>query len=73
LRRRVGAAGVGSHPIEDESGDRRIDLTKLRRFALANDCWNPEYMKLNPGMQRMNVVNRLRAKVRRDAYEVKWA
>lgn len=42
--------------------DGQIDLAKLRRFAEANDCWRAEYEQLNPGMQRMSVGNRLRAK-----------
>ena len=38
----------------------------LKRFAKANGCWNDKYDKFpNPGLIRMNVVNRLRAKVRK--------
>lgn len=49
-----------------------IDTAKLRRLAEANGCWKPEYEHLNAGMQRMNVGNRLRAKVRRGE-AVSWA
>jgi hypothetical protein len=54
----------------DGSGE-RIDLNKLREFAEANGCWVGGYAHLNPGMQRMNVVNRLRAKVRK-GHEIVW-
>lgn len=56
----------------DDGGVDRIDGELLKRFAIANECWVKEYVLLNPGQRRMNVGNRLRAKVRRDGYEVKW-
>lgn len=56
---------------EDDGGDKCLDLPKLVRFAKANDCWVDKYAKLNPGQVRMNVGNRLRAKVRK-GYEPKW-
>lgn len=56
----------------DESDEIKIDAALLKRFAQANECWMPEYSKLNVGQQRMNVGNRLRAKVRKDDYKVKW-
>ena len=50
----------------------RVDLEKLRRFADANGCWQDKYERLNPGQQRMNVGNRLRAKVAK-GHVVVWA
>jgi hypothetical protein len=57
--------------VEGEDGTSRIDVTKLRAFARANGCWDPKYAHLNVGMQRMNIANRLRAKVRK-GHEVVW-
>lgn len=56
---------------EDESGEMRVDATLLRQFARANDCWVPAYASLNIGQQRMNIGNRLRAKVRK-GHVVAW-
>lgn len=56
---------------EGDDGEVRIDRVKLRRFALANGVWDPKYAHLNIGMQRMNVANRLRAKVRK-GHEIVW-
>lgn len=60
--------------VEGEDGETGIDAAKLRRFAIANECWVESYASLkNVGMQRMNIANRLRAKVRKDPnYEIKW-
>lgn len=55
----------------NEDGDVRIDKAKLRSFAKANDCWVPTYAHLNVGMQRMNIANRLRAKIKK-GHEVVW-
>lgn len=38
-----------------------LDVDELRKIAQTHDVWKPEYEDLNPGMQRMNVSNRLRA------------
>ena len=48
-----------------------IDLTALRKLAEVNNCWNSAWTRLNPGMQRMNTGNKLRAKIRRGE-TVKW-
>lgn len=56
---------------EDESGQLRINVRKLVQFAKANDCWVDGYKDLNVGQQRLNVGNRLRAKIKR-GWEVKW-
>ena len=44
---------------------RRIDTGKLRALAEANEVWDDKYARLNPGQQRMNVGNRLRAKIKK--------
>ena|SRR5262245_65244078 len=56
--------------VKDEENE-IVDLDKLRRFAQLNGCWVDDYKNLNPGQQRMNVGNRLRAKVRK-GHEVIW-
>ena len=57
---------------DDETGEMRVSLDALRRFAEANKCWVETYSRLrsrtggwNAGMARMNVANRLRAKLRK--------
>lgn len=50
----------------------KIDWKRFTAFAQANGCWSEDYRKLNKGMRRMNVVNRLRARIARKE-EVKWA
>lgn len=48
------------------------DRPQLVTFAKANGCWDDKYSKLpNPGLVRMNVINRLRAKVRK-GHKVIW-
>lgn len=48
------------------------DAAKLKKFAQANDCWDAKYDALpSAGLRRMNVVNRLRAKVRK-GHQVVW-
>jgi hypothetical protein len=44
---------------------------KFKAFAQANGVWQDRYDALNPGLQRMNVVNRLRAAVKKNAV-IKW-
>jgi len=41
--------------------DGKVDLSKLRALAERNNVWNDKYSKLNAGMQRMTVRNRLAA------------
>lgn len=69
------AQQVSDHvSYKDEDGKRRIDTDKLRAFAIANGCWVDTYSHLNAGMQRMNVANRLRARVRKEEdFEIVWA
>ena len=45
-------------------GAEGIDLQLLRVVADANNLWNSRWESLNPGMQRMNLSNRLRAILR---------
>lgn len=54
-----------------ETGEDYMDVALLKRFAKANDCWQESYLRLNNGQMRMNVGNRLRAKVKK-GYEVVW-
>lgn len=57
---------------DDETGEMKIDEKKLVRFAKLNDAWVDSYKDLNVGMRRMNVANRIRAKVKRDDYKIVW-
>lgn len=54
-----------------EADDGSLDLTKLKALALLNGCWQPGYERLNRGMRRLNVGNRLRA-LARNGVTVKW-
>lgn len=61
---------------EDDAGELKVVLDLLRNFAKANECWVTAYASLrsrtgawNAGMARMNVANRLRARLRRIAKE----
>lgn len=56
----------------DRTGKPRVDTNKLREFAEINEVWVPSYGSLNPGMQRMNVANRLRTRVRK-GFKVYWS
>jgi hypothetical protein len=51
--------------IRGVNGKATCDVGMLREVADANDAWDAKYEKLNPGMQRMNVGNKLRARVKR--------
>jgi hypothetical protein len=58
----------------DELGARVATIplgAEFKKFAQANRVWNDKYDRLNPGLQRMNVVNRLRAEIKR-GHQVKW-
>lgn len=48
-----------------------VDRAKLRKFAQANGVWDDKYAALSNGLARMNIVNRLRGKVKK-GYAVKW-
>lgn len=60
--------------VVTDAGEERINPARLKKFAKANECWVESYSSLkNIGMIRMNVCNRLRAKLRRDPeYKVEW-
>lgn len=45
-----------------DKGRARTDVAKLKEVAVKNECWKPDYDKLNVGQQRMTVGNRLRAR-----------
>lgn len=58
--------------VKDEHDKKdRIDLDKLRALAECNEVWDDKYSRLNPGQQRMNIGNRLRARVKK-GLEVVW-
>lgn len=66
------AARVTSYITVPHKGKKtRIDAQKLRALAEANDCWDDRYAGLNPGMQRMNVGNRLRNRFNKKQ-EIRW-
>ena len=56
------SAAVALYPDLRRPG---VDLKKLRKLAEANGVWNDAYASLNPGQQRMNIGNRLRAMLKR--------
>jgi hypothetical protein len=41
--------------------DGAVDVAKLRALAKLNGVWKDSYSKLNNGLQRMTISNRLRA------------
>jgi hypothetical protein len=52
---------------------KRFGLPELKHFAVNNGVWDDKYASLpNPGLVRMNVINRLRAKVRKTGHKVVW-
>jgi hypothetical protein len=57
--------------IDPDTKKAKFDFARFVKFAKANDCWVPAYGSLNHGMARMNVANRLRAKIRKKA-EIDW-
>jgi hypothetical protein len=54
--------------VQDDRG--KVDMAKLREVALQNGVWSDRYATLNPGMARMVVGNRLRAKA--TVKKVRW-
>lgn len=66
------ANGGGNGDLLDETlrselvTDDGIDVIRLKNMAKAHDVWDAKYEALNPGMARMNVANRLRAKIRKE-------
>ena len=57
--------------VEGDDGKLRIDPERLEAFARNNGLWDERYARLNVGMRRLNVGNKLRAKVRK-GFEVNW-
>jgi hypothetical protein len=63
---------LGQHLSAATSDDKgRVDVEKLQKLAEQHGVWDPRYARLNPGLVRMSVGNRLRAKVRKGA-EIVW-
>lgn len=60
--------------VPNPNGDKRnktvLDLDAIRATADANGLWNEKWNPLNPGMQRMNLANRLRGWLRNHDGEV---
>jgi hypothetical protein len=50
--------------VSEALSEFRGEPDRLRAFAEAHGAWREGYEKLNPGQQRMNVGNRLRAMLR---------
>jgi len=51
---------------------KKYDAAELKNFAVVNGVWDDKYTSLpNPGLVRMNIINRTRAKVKK-GYKVKW-
>lgn len=65
------AAKFSAACAEETEDGTAISPRKLRAFAKANGVWVPSYKDLNVGMQRMNVGNRLRAKIRK-GHKMVW-
>lgn len=57
---------------KDPEGKMRVNQAKLVKFAKTNDCWVDGYKYLNVGQQRLNVGNRLRAKIKK-GHVVSWS
>jgi hypothetical protein len=53
------------------SSDGSVDVARLRTLAERNEVWSASYAKLNAGMQRMTIGNRLR-KLTRDGNKITW-
>jgi hypothetical protein len=65
------AAKFSAACTEETEDGTAISPRKLRAFAKANGVWQPSYSGLNVGMQRMNIGNRLRAKIRK-GHKMVW-
>lgn len=50
--------------VQKIEGKVKVNVLALRETGMANRVWNPSWESLNPGMQRMNLANRLRARLR---------
>lgn len=48
-------------------GEKGVDPAKVRAIAEQNGVWSERWADLNPGMQRMNLANRLRGLLRNNA------
>lgn len=49
----------------DKSDKPQLDVEALRQWGEEIGLWNPKWEALNPGMQRMNLTNRVRAAIRK--------
>lgn len=62
------AARLKKHVTAD---DGTTDIAKLRALAERNNVWSGSYAKLNAGLARMTIGNKLR-KLTRDGSKVVW-
>lgn len=59
--------------VKGDDGRMRIDPDKLETFARNNGLWDERYAMLNMGQRRMDVGNKLRAKLRKNPeFVVDW-
>lgn len=64
---------LGASVIAHTTDGGVFNAVKLKRFAVANGVWNDKYATLNNGLQRMNIVNRLRGRIKKDGkFKVVW-
>lgn len=57
--------------IDPDNKKPKFDWARFVRFAKENELWVGAYASLNHGLARMNVANRLRAKIRKEI-EINW-
>ena len=58
--------------IPEGEKEPRVNLQELRSIGIHNDLWMGGWELLNPGMQRMNLSNRLRAYLRNHEEGTVW-
>lgn len=68
----VSADDLSSEVAALTTGPNGFEPERLKKFAVANGVWDDKYDNLNNGLRRMNVVNRLRNKISKQNYKVKW-
>lgn len=59
-----------SRSVPTKTGTRSepaLDVVAMREWGVAIGLWNDKWDRLNPGMQRMNLTNRVRSAVRKGA------
>lgn len=64
IQKELAAEFLVEHP---ETKEPVLDVKRFKAWAKGYDVWQPKYESLNPGMQRMNVGNRIRGLIRNGA------